>query len=287
MDPTRASASQPRFPIFFITGALFVLIALIAGGYWWWMHKYAPSRDTDIALGIKSRIEFVGDGASHWFELQNNSLRPVRGPEEFDNAPFTVLETIPSDKEGSVFALIQTESQKSTVAGRLRTADMSILPVVSDASMKSSLAFRKDGYLVYTALIPLPTIMVRHVLEADGSPVAVGAGRSTRVDAVGRVLALSSQGVVLVDPLMARMETLFEHANADGPGGAISRDGSVLALPGATTGSIEFYSLNGQVPSLLGTIDTPGITDGTFESNTSYVARMGSSAKRFTVPTTP
>jgi hypothetical protein len=257
----------PRSGIIYVIIGV-IVIAAIAAGYFLLRGGTIPVI-TQSAVAQGSRVEFTGGAGAVWYEANGNNLTPVSGPSGFDAVSVKVLEAAPALPSGDRPVLAQVPGQ-GVALGILRGS--LFIPILSDGTDKEALFVRPDGIAVFAVPAPVastapakgaqpPIILTNAPARAHGwniemvnlgakNPTAklLAAGLPIGISGNGSVLAVTAEGVTSIG-LGGGPSGVIVSSASPVLSGALSADGTMLAVVNPLTHAADVYAVNPSNPA--------------------------------------
>ena len=235
--------------LLFVSVALAVYVFLIMVVMNFSLVKFAFATHGD-------RFETVEGGVPTWYKSEFGMIRKVAGPEGFKNAPVTVLEAIPYGATPNEFAVLAKVEGVEGIALGILHANNTFENILADGTNKADLAVRPDGTALYAAMVDGESrLMLLDLTKSGVAPSDLGRGRSPRVFTDGFFVAISSRGIVRVDPVTKSVTVLMPSTDADIYNGTISRDGLAAAISN-TSGKTLLYAIRHTNPGNVSLVST-------------------------------
>lgn len=232
------------------------------------------------------RFRMVIGGIEHWYQLSGTAISLAPGPAGFDGNTKRIYDAAPKLQSGDTPVLTLAANGTSDVFGVVRS-DGTFIPFVDDGGKKADLAANADGLAAYTILGGAnPELVSVNVFSNTKNTTPLGEGFSPAVTESGAVLALSSRGIIRIDPTLAQSsEVLLQREGLTYGDAALAPDASAAALPNAVTKQVDVFSLdnkNGLSTSYLGSV--PGTPDAiAFVTPTEFVMHSASGLSLYTL----
>lgn len=261
-------------------------------------------------------VHFTEQGTTEVYTYTKQGLSP-KDKVVVENA--TIIESVPSP-DGHI-VLADVSGTEGTVLGMI-DGDNNFIPLLSDGTKKTDLAVLPGNTAVFTVVsLPvvflnpesLPVFSVEETVEevsdeetstnevspSQGSGIifafdiqngeeaySLGKGKSPRFIG-GRLVALSPEGIVSINPVTKKHTVLLPYFGADSLGSNISPDGTVAVLKAFSNTYIDMYDLTIPIPAYLGTAKLTAPVYGTAFINNEYMLLRTKEHKTelYTIPT--
>lgn len=234
------------------SGALFVVVVLVNVALSFSFLKF-------VFLTHGSHVETVENGVPTWYALSFGTAKKVDGAPGFKKAPVTVLEAVAYGEEGAHAVLARVPGVEGIALGILHPNN-TFENVLSDGTNKADLAVRPDGIALFGAMVDGDSrLMLLELTNPEDAPSDLGRGRSPRVFTDGFFVAISSRGIVRIDPVTKDVAVLVPSNDADIYNGTISVDGTRAALS-LTSGKTLLYRVEQTSPGDVALMSTSRFT---------------------------
>lgn len=206
-----------------------------------------------------THIETVEKGVPTWYKFSFGMAKNVDGAPGFDKAPVTVLEAIPYGAEGEYAVLARISGVEGIAVGILHTNN-TFENILSDATNKADLAVRPDGLALFGVMIDGEShLMLLDLTKSGAAPSNLGRGRSPRVFTDGFFVAISSRGIVRIDPTTKSVSVLVPSNDADIYNGTISKEGTRAAISNTSSKTL-LYRIEQTSPGNVALMSTSRFT---------------------------
>jgi hypothetical protein len=307
-----------RYSLIVVVLAVLGVLAFFGFKY----YQYVQATDELPAEG--SVVVFSYGGVGRQYLYSNESLNRRIDSTREDGA--VIYEEIQSPLNIDDKLILATAPELTGMFLGVKHGDGEITALMTGKTNKVELSAHKDGLAVFTASEvrpPLPSVSgpadegaeseteehytAENPLDAEpaafaqaslsqlyaveidtGKIIGLGAGRSPRFTSDGFVVALAENGVVRIDPKTGTRTLLIERQEG-ALNGAVSPDGSIVALPAPDAMSLEFFSLADPAnPRTIGYMmfDKAGPYPTAFTDNEHFFIRLESrTAHLYQIPT--
>jgi len=213
-------------------------------------------------LGSRRAVEqfsLVENGAVRWYQLSGTTLTALPMPSLPNNATHALSDVAATLRSGDTPVLAPSVATDGTTLAVVRH-DGTLIPLLDDGTTKTDLAVNADGFAAYTvhATDGGMTLAAFSIYGPQKEALALGDGFSPAVSENGAVLALSSDGLVRIDPIGNMHETLLSRFGLAYGNAALAPDASAAVMPNDITHALDVFSIGSKAitTSYLGSIKT-------------------------------
>ncbi len=196
-------------------------------------------------------VVLTENGISSTYTFNFGSLTRLTTLAGHETVKVEILQTQAYQNEGDAIVLAQADGQAGVILGILKK-DGGFIPLVQDGTLKSDLAVRPDGIVLYTETInSVSRIIEARVTGYTAKTTDRGEGNNTRLAVDGSFIAITRAGLVRIDPaqpLAKSVSTIIPNSEAFAYGASLSKEGTQLILSDSS-GKTLFYSIGRTHPA--------------------------------------